>query len=34
MVEFLQNLSKNFHIGAVGGSDAVKLKEQLKEGKI
>ncbi len=29
MIEFLKKLSKDYHIGAVGGSDFVKIKEQL-----
>lgn len=29
MIDFLKQLSQHFHIGAVGGSDLNKLKEQL-----
>lgn len=31
MKEYLKELSKNYTIGAVGGSDLVKIKEQLKD---
>jgi phosphomannomutase len=31
MIEFLKELSKHFTVGAVGGSDLNKLKEQLQD---
>lgn len=33
MIEFLNKLSIQFDIGAVGGSDLIKIKEQLGECK-
>ena len=33
MKEYLKELSKNHKIGAVGGSDLNKIKEQLKDCK-
>jgi hypothetical protein len=33
MINFLKELSKDYDIGAVGGSDLVKIKEQLGGGK-
>ena len=34
MKEYLKELSKKHTIGAVGGSDLCKIKEQLQDGKI
>lgn len=31
MIEFLKNLKQKYSIGAVGGSDLNKLKEQLQD---
>ena len=33
MKEFLKQLSKKYTIGAVGGSDLTKVKEQLVDSK-
>lgn len=34
MKEYLKDLSKKYKIGAVGGSDLNKIKEQLRDCKI
>ena len=34
MIEFLKDLGKKYTIGAVGGSDFSKIKEQLQSGII